>query len=180
MADKSVYAIFKTEEQLINAVERLQEEGFRADDVSVLLPDMASRREFGHVKASKVPEGAAAGLTAGAAIGGTLGWLAGIGAIAIPGVGPFIAAGPVMGLLAGLGTGSSVGALTGALVGLGIPEYEAKRFEGQLREGRFLISVHCDNDEWADRAEDILEACGGDDVGTKTEAAADFPVQGNR
>ena len=124
--------------------------------------------------ASKAPEGAATGAGTGAVAGGVLGWLAGLGAIAIPGVGPFIAAGPIMAALAGAGVGGTVGGLTGALVGAGIPEYEAKRYEGRIKDGGILVSVHCDNSEWTSRAKDILEKTGAQDVSSAGEASADF------
>src|SRR4029077_9908332 len=125
-------------------------------------------------KHSKTPEGATTGAASGAAIGGTLGLLAGIGALAIPGLGPFIAAGPIMGALAGAGSGGVVGGLVGALVGMGIPEYEAKRYEGMIRQGKVLLSVHCDNSEWVSRAKDILEQSGAQDISSAGEKSADY------
>ena len=119
-------------------------------------------------------EGATAGAGTGAAIGGTLGWLAGIGALAIPGLGPFIAAGPIMAALAGVGVGGAVGGITGALIGMGIPEFEAKRYEGRIKEGGILLSVHCDDSEWTKKAKEILEHSGAQDVTSTGEAKADF------
>jgi len=127
-----------------------------------------------HEKNTKAPEGAAAGAGTGAIVGGTLGWLAGIGALAIPGLGPFVAAGPIMGLLGGLGVSGTVGDLTGALIGAGMPEYEAKRYEGRIRQGRVLLSVHCDSSEWKKSAKRILEHTGAEDVASTGEAKADF------
>ena len=149
MTDKktAAFGIYKTTEQAEHAVDRLMDGGFTSDDISVLLPDNKSTKDFAHEKSTKAPEGTTAGVTAGGAIGGTLGLLAGIGALAIPGVGPFIAAGPIMGALAGLGVGGAVGGLIGALVGMGIPEYEAKRYEGRVKDGGVLLSVHCDDSE---------------------------------
>lgn len=167
----SVYAVFKNRAEVERVVCALRDRGFRSDDVSVLLADKASSREFAHEAGTKVPEGAATGGTAGMALGGALGWLAGLGAIAIPGVGPFIAAGPAMGLLAGAGTGGAIGALTGALIGLGIPEYEAKRYEGRLKDGGILVSVHCDDRDWVNRAEEIMKQCDGQDVSSRSEAS---------
>jgi hypothetical protein len=129
---------------------------------------------MGHEKASKAPEGATAGGLSGGVLGGTLGWLAGIGALAIPGLGPLVAAGPIMGMLSGIGVGAAVGGVAGALVGFGIPEYEAKRYEGRIRDGGILLSVHADNSDWVKRAEKILETTGASDIGSASEAKADF------
>jgi hypothetical protein len=148
--------------------------GFTSDDISVLLPDSHSTREFAHEKNTKAPEGATTGVAAGGAVGGTLGLLAGIGAIAIPGVGPFIAAGPIMGALAGLGVGGAVGGLVGSLVGMGIPEFEAKRYEGRIKEGGILLSVHCDTSEEIKAAEDLLKRTGAQDISSSGEASADY------
>src|SRR5205814_2224080 len=122
----------------------------------------------------KAPEGASTGAGAGALLGGGLGWLAGIGALAIPGLGPFIAAGPIMAALAGAGVGGAVGGITGALIGMGIPEYEAKRYEGRVKSGGILLSVHSDDSEWTKRAKDILEQTGAQDISSTGEASADF------
>jgi hypothetical protein len=168
-----VLGIFRARADLERAVETLKSNGFRSADISALLPNSENNKEFAHEAATKAPEGATTGATTGLAIGGTLGWLMGIGALAIPGVGPFIAAGPIMAALAGMGVGSAVGGLTGGLIGMGIPEYEAKRFEGQVRDGGLLLSVHCDNNEWCEKAEDILEECGASDVSSTSEASAD-------
>ena len=150
--------------------------GFASDDISVLLPDNKSSKDFAHEKNTKAPEGTTTGVTAGGAIGGTLGLLAGIGALAIPGLGPFIAAGPIMGALAGLGVGGAVGGLIGALVGMGIPEYEAKRYEGRIKEGGVLLSVHCDTSEEITRAKDLLKQTGAQDISSSGEASADHPT----
>ena len=139
--------------------------------MSVLAPDKQTTKEFASEKNTKAPEGATTGVTAGGAIGGTLGLLAGIGALAIPGVGPFIAAGPIMGALAGLGVGGAVGGLVGALVGMGIPEYEAKRYEGRIKEGGVLVSVHCDDSDWVSKAKDVLEHRGAQDIASAGEKA---------
>jgi hypothetical protein len=173
MAGKNtaVFAIFETRVAAENAVDALTQAGFRGDDISVLLPDQQSSKEFAHEKNTKIPEGVATGAATGGAIGGTLGLLAGIGALAIPGVGPLIAAGPIVGTLAGLGAGGAVGGLVGALVGMGIPEYEAKRYEGRVKDGGNLLSVHCDSSEEVGRAKDILENAGGEDVSSAGEKA---------
>jgi len=141
----------------------------------VLLPDNNSTKDFAHEKNTKAPEGTATGATAGGVIGGTLGLLAGIGTLAIPGFGPFIAAGPIMGTLAGLGAGGAVGGLIGALAGMGIPEYEAKRYEGRIKDGGILLSVHCDTSEEITRAKHVLEQSGAQDISSTGEASADNP-----
>src|SRR6187455_340956 len=166
MANKktSVFAIFPSVSQAERAVDALVRDTFTNDDVSVLLADSEATRSFAHEKQTKAPEGTTAGVAAGGAIGGTLGLLAGIGALAIPGVGPFIAAGPIMGALAGIGVGGAVGGLVGALVGMGIPEYEAKRYEGRVKGGGVLLSVHCDSSEEVGRAKEALERTGAHDI----------------
>ncbi len=156
----AVFGIYQNRAQVEGAVDTLISAGFRAEDISVLLPSNVGTKDFAHEKNTKAPEGATAGAGTGAVVGGTLGVLAGIGALAIPGFGPFIAAGPIMGALAGVGAGGVVGGLIGALIGMGIPEYEAKRYEGMVKEGRALLSVHCDNSDWVKRAKDLLESTG--------------------
>jgi hypothetical protein len=172
----AVFGIYQNATQAERTVDQLLAAHFRNDDISVLLPDNKSTKDFAHEKNTKAPEGTATGVTAGGAIGGTLGLLAGIGALAIPGVGPFIAAGPIMGALAGLGVGGAVGGLIGALVGLGIPEYEAKRYEGRIKEGGVLLSVHCDTSEEITRAKDVLKHTGAQDISSTGEAGADIPA----
>jgi hypothetical protein len=156
------------------AVDTLKAAGFRNTDISVLFPENVGTKDFAHEKGTKAPEGATTGAGTGAVIGGALGWLAGIGALAIPGIGPFIAAGPIMAALAGVGVGGVVGGIAGALVGMGIPEYEAKRYEGRIRDGGILLSVHSDNSEWTKRAKEILENTGAKDIASAGEASADF------
>jgi hypothetical protein len=170
----SVYGIYASRERAENAVDRLLASGFRNEDISVLLQDNMGTKDFAHKKETKAPEGTTAGAVTGGAIGGTLGLLAGIGALAIPGVGPLIAAGPIMGTLAGIGSGGVVGGIVGALVGMGIPEYEAKRYEGRIKEGGILLSVHCDNGDWVGKAKDLLKETGADDVSSSGEASADY------
>src|ERR1051325_10251994 len=143
-----VFGLFDTRVQLEAAIDGLRTEGFRESDLSALLPDIESTSELAHEKHTKAPEGALAGAATGGVVGGTLGLLVGLGALAIPGLGPFIAAGPIMAALAGAGAGGAVGTLTGALVGLGIPEYEAKRYEGIVKKGGILVSVHADDGDW--------------------------------
>jgi hypothetical protein len=175
MAGKNtaVFGIYKTANQAEETVDRLLRAGFKNDDISVLLQDNKSSRDFAHEKNTKAPEGTTTGVAAGGVIGGTLGLLAGVGALAIPGVGPFIAAGPIMGALAGLGVGGAVGGLIGALVGMGIPEYEAKRYEGRIKEGGVLLSAHCDTSERITLAKDILKQTAAEDISSSGEASAD-------
>src|SRR6202045_4131091 len=170
----AVFGIYQNANQAEHAVDRLMAAGFRRVDISVLLTDNKSSKDFAHEKNTKAPEGTTTGATAGGAIGGTLGLLAGIGALAIPGVGPFIAAGPIMGALAGLGVGGAVGGLIGALVGMGIPEYEAKRYEGRVKNGGVLLSVHCDSSDQVKRAKDLLKETGAQDIASTGEASADY------
>ena len=176
MAGKNtaVFGIFPDQLTAEDAVETLKDAGFRNTDVSVLFPDNQGTKDFAHEKGTKAPEGAVTGGASGAVIGGALGWLAGIGALAIPGIGPFIAAGPIMGMLGGIGLGGTVGGLTGALIGAGIPEYEAKRYEGRIRRGGILMSVHCDDSDWVKRAKNILDQTGAEDIASSSEAHADF------
>jgi len=170
----SVYGIYPSRAQLEEGIDRLRENHFREVDISVLLPNNVGNKDLTHDLGSKMPEGASAGGAGGAVLGGTLGWLVGIGALAIPGLGPFIAAGPIMAALAGAGAGAAVGGLTGGLVGMGMPEYEAKRYEGRVKDGGSLVSVHCDDSDWADKAKKIMESTGARDISSSTEWSADF------
>ena len=173
-----VFGLFDTRIELESAIDALRVDGFRESDMSALLPDAGSTKQVAHEKHTKAPEGALVGATAGGAVGGTLGLLLGLGAIAIPGVGPFIAAGPIMAALAGAGVGGAVGTLTGALVGMGIPEYEAKRYESFLNKGGSLLSVHCDDGDWAKRARTILDRCGAKGIDKTSEAAGNTKDSG--
>ena len=176
MAGKNTaaFGIYSTREQVEEAIQALRANGFRTEDISILFSENEGSKDFAHVKSTKAPEGASAGAAGGAVVGGVLGWLVGIGAIAIPGVGPFIAAGPIMAALAGAGAGGAVGGVAGSLVGLGIPEYEAKRYEGRIRKGGYLLSVHCDNSDWVSKGKEILRQSGAEDVSSTGEATADF------
>ncbi len=165
----AAFAIFPTRAAAESAVDNLTAAGFSNQDVSVLMSDKTGSKDFATEKNTKAPEGTTTGVGVGGIIGGTLGLLAGIGALAIPGVGPLIAAGPIMGALAGLGVGGAVGGLVGALVGKGIPEYEGKRYEGRVQDGGILVSIHCDSSEEVSRAKDILKAAGGDDIASSGE-----------
>ena len=176
MANTAVYGLYKNRSGVEEAVDALKLGGFRNTDISVLFPENKGSKDFAHEKNTKAPEGAVAGGSSGAIVGGTLGWLAGIGLLAIPGLGPFIAAGPIMGLLAGVGVGGTFGTIVGALIGMGMPEYEAKRYEGRIKDGGILLSVHCDSAEWVKRAESLLTETGADDVASASEATADFLV----
>ena len=173
--DIVAYGLFKDRESFERALEALRAANFRNSDISAILPDRdRTTKDLAHEINTKTPEGIATGASAGAAVGGVLGWLVGIGAIAVPGIGPFLAAGPIMAALAGVGAGGVTGGVVGGLVGLGIPEYEAKRYEGRIRDGGILISVHCDDSEWTSRAKEILERTGAEDVASSGEAGADF------
>lgn len=181
MADKKVgvFAVYSTRTAVENAADSLVRDGFPAEDISVLLPEsLGGPRNVGTEKATKAPEGTAAGATAGGVIGGTLGLLAGIGLLAIPGLGPFIAAGPIMAGLAGLGVGGAVGGVTGALIGFGIPEFEAKRYEGRLQKGGILLSVHCSTPGEIQRAKEVLKQTGGEDIASTGEAPVSTPKRG--
>ncbi len=172
----AVFGIYKSAALAERAVDRLIENGFSNDDISVLLPDEQSSKNFAHEKNTKAPEGTTTGVASGGLVGGTLGLLAGVGALAIPGVGPFIAAGPIMAALAGIGVGTTVGGLIGALVGMGIPEYEAKRYEGRIKEGGILLSVHCETKEEIDRAKKLLEQTDAHDIASTGETATGNPA----
>jgi hypothetical protein len=167
----AVFGIFPSVSHAEQTVDTLMADGFPSGDISVLLQDSLSTRDFAHKKETKAPEGATAGGVTGGVIGGTLGVLAGIGALAIPGIGPFIAAGPIMAGLAGLGVGGAVGGFVGALVGMGIPEYEAKRYEGRLKSGGVLLSVHCDSSDEIKRAKTILKNAGAEDISSASESS---------
>jgi len=168
---RAVFCIAKSELQAIDIVDGLKASGFSSGDVSVLFPDKGASRDFAHEQKTKAPEGATAGASTGGVLGGALGWLAGIGTLAIPGLGPFIAAGPIMGALSGAAAGAAVGGIAGALIGMGIPEHEAKLYEGKVRGGNILISVHTEDGEERRRAKDVFEGAGAEDVATKQEAS---------
>jgi hypothetical protein len=170
-----VYCLCRSEDQAIRIANRLYNSGFSANDISMLHPDKSGARDIGHTNSTKAPEGAAAGAGAGALLGGAVGWAAGIGALAIPGVGPLIAAGPILATLSGLAAGGTLGGLTGALVGTGIPEYEAQQYEGKLREGNVLISVHADNSNEAGRIREIMTDEKADNISTGSEASVPRP-----
>ena len=169
----AVFGIYKTRGEVENAVDALKSGGFAYTDVSVLFPHNEGTKDFAAEKHTKAPEGAATGAGTGAVVGGALGWLVGIGALAIPGVGPFIAAGPIMAALAGAGVGGTLGGIAGALIGLGIPEYEAKRYEGLIKKGGILLSVHSESAELTKRAKEILTRTGAADIASTGEAKAD-------
>jgi hypothetical protein len=174
---RSALCLVDTESQADAIVGKLKSAGFSENDISVLFPDKRSSREFAHKKETKMPEGATIGASTGGAVGGTIGLLAGIGALAIPGLGPFIAAGPIMAALSGGAIGAGVGGIAGALVGLGIPEYEAKRYEGKVKEGGILISVHSENNDETNRAKGIFKEAGAHDISSTGEAHSDLKAQ---
>jgi hypothetical protein len=170
---KAVFALARDEAQASLIIENLKNAGFSNQDISVLMSDRRGTREFAHEKETKAPEGATTGVVSGGVLGGVLGWLIGIGSLAIPGVGPFIAAGPIMAALGGSAIGAATGGLIGALVGMGIPEYEAKRYEGAVKEGRILISVHSENSDETSRAKEIFERNGAEDIASASEGGVD-------
>jgi hypothetical protein len=173
MSKKSVLGIYSTRPSVETAILGFKDAGFSNSDISVLLPENLGTREIATDKSTKAPEGAATGATSGAVIGGALGWLVGIGALAIPGIGPFLAAGPIVAALAGVGVGGTLGGFTGALVGMGIPEYEAKRYEGRIQKGGILVSVHCETSDEIKTAKNIMENTGAEDVSATSESTAD-------
>ena len=172
----AVFAIYASREAVEEAVGSLQAAGFRSTDISVLLPENEGTKDLAHEKHTKAPEGTAAGSITGGAIGGILGGLVGVGVIAIPGLGPLVAAGPIIAALTGIGSGGVVGGMIGLLVGTGMPEYEAKRYEGRIKQGGLLLSVHCDSAAWVKRARQVLDQTGGEDISQQREAAADYAV----
>ena len=174
---KAVFGIYETRGAVENGVERLKREGFSSAEISVLLPEAGGSENFAHEKATKAPEGATTGAGTGLVIGGALGWLVGIGALAIPGVGPFIAAGPIIALMAGAGTGAALGGIAGGLIGMGIPEYEAKRYETFVKDGGILLSVHTANANLIDRAELALKETGARDISSTSEVMDDRHLQ---
>src|SRR3954471_376457 len=169
--NKAIFCIAKSEEVAREIVEKLKVMGFAPNDISVLFADRSGTKDFAYEQNTKAPEGATTGGVLGAGAGGVLGWLAGIGTLAIPGIGPFLAAGPIMAALAGMAIGGATGGLIGALVGMGIPEFEAKRYEGKLREGNILISVHAEDAKQRARAKDVFEVAGAEDISYTSEAS---------
>lgn len=169
----SVFGIFRDQQALDRTVDILKANNFRNSDISVLMPSKQETKDFAVEKNTKAPEGAATGATAGVVGGGVLGWLVGAGALAIPGVGPFIAAGPIIAAIAGAGVGGTLGGVAGGLIGLGIPEFEAQRYEGYIKEGGMLISIHVDDSDWEAKAKKLLEANGAKDIATTSEKKSD-------
>lgn len=172
MSKTSVFCIANSHSQAEQIVDRLQSSGFPSSEISVLLPDTEGKHDIGHVKATKAPEGATTGAVTGGVTGGVLGLLAGIGALAIPGVGPFIAAGPIMAALGGSAIGATTGGVVGGLIGMGIPEIEAKRYEDKLKSGNYLIAVHAHDGDQTDRAKEIFKAAGAEDITTSSMSKA--------
>ncbi len=169
-----VYGIYSHRSQAEAGIDRLVGAGFRKEDISVLMQDNTGTKDFAHQKDTKAPEGTTAGVIVGGALGGAFGLAVGLGALVIPGLGPLLAAGPIIGALTGVGSGGIVGGMIGALIGMGIPEYEAKRYEGHVKSGGILASVHCDNREWVSKAKDLLKHTGADNISSSSEAKADF------
>ena len=175
MSDKNtaVFGIYPSYATVESGVDGLKAAGFSNQDISVLFPESAGSRDFAHEKGTKAPEGATAGAGTGVVLGGAMGWLVGVGALAIPGLGPFIAAGPIMAALAGAGVAGTVLGIAGALIGMGIPEYEAKRYEGRVKDGGILLSVHSNSSDTTKRAKLILEATGAQDISSTGEARSE-------
>ena len=171
MSKKSVFCIATSRNQADQIVGQLKNANFSNNDISALFADKGTSHDFAHEKNTKAPEGAVTGAVTGGVVVGALGWIAGIGALAIPGVGPFIAAGPIIAALSGVAIGATVGGIAGGLIGLGIPELEAKRYEGKIKEGNILISVHTDNSAEISRAKDIFTKAGAEDICTTGEAS---------
>jgi hypothetical protein len=172
MANKAVFCIAQSEGQAIRIVEEARNAGFSGDDISVLFPDKAGSRDFAHEQSTKAPEGATAGAVTGGVLGAAAGYLVGIGALAIPGLGPFVAAGPIMAALGGAAVGTATGGLTGMLVGYGMPEYEAKRYEGKVQAGNILMSIHTEDGEEVSVAKDIFKRNGAEDISYTGESKA--------
>jgi hypothetical protein len=170
----SAFGIYSDQTTVSDAVEALKAAGFRGTDISTLYPENLGSKDFGHERHTKAPEGAVAGGGTGAVIGAAAGWVLGTGALMVPGLEPMAVAGPIIGMMGGLGAGVTLGGLLGALAGSGVPEYEAKRYEGRVRRGGILLSVHCDNSDWAKTAKQILKKTGARDIATAGEARADF------
>ena len=177
MSNKSVFCIATSRDQADTLVNHLKEAGFSNNDISALFPDKHTSHDFAHEKHTKAPEGALAGASTGGVVGGALGWIAGIGALAIPGAGPFIAAGPIVAALSGVALGAALGGIAGGLVGLGIPEIEAKRYEGKIKSGNILLSVHTEDGEEINRAEVIFKQAGAQDICTAIETSAPNPSE---
>ncbi|MBC7927478.1 MAG: DUF3341 domain-containing protein [Bryobacteraceae bacterium] len=174
MKNISAFGIYSDQGTVTAAIDALKSAGFRTTDISVLYPESLGSKDFGHEKHSKAPEGAVTGGSSGGAVGAAIGWLAGAGSFMVPGLEAFAAAGPAMGMMAGLGVGVALGGTMGAMVGSGVPEYEARRYEGRLRQGGILLSAHCDNDEWARIARRVLKQTRARSISTTGEARADF------
>lgn len=174
MKNIAAFGIYPDQGTVNDAIDNLKSAGFRQTDISVLFPENLGSKDFAHEKHTKAPEGAVAGGGSGAVLGAAFGWLVGAGALLMPGLEAMHAAGPILGMLGGLGVGVTVGGLAGAMVGAGVPEYEAKRYEGRVRKGGILLSVHCDDAKWSKTARSILKRTGASDVSTTGEAKADF------
>jgi uncharacterized membrane protein len=172
MSHKVVFGIAKADLVAEGIVDNLRNMGVSLNDVSVLIPDRAGSQDFAHEHSTKAPEGTATGVSAGGVVGGALGLLAGVGLLAIPGAGPFIAAGPIMAALSGAAVGATLGGITGALIGLGIPEYEAKVYEKKIRDGNILIAVHTHDSDETKRVKDFFKSADVEDIGVASSEDA--------
>ncbi len=166
-----VVGVIESQVQAENIVKELEQSGIPTPDISAIFPDRHGGKDFAHEHNTKAPEGAITGVAGGGVIGGTIGLLAGIGALAIPGLGPFIAAGPLMAALSGAAAGAAVGGVAGALIGMGIPEIEAKKYEGKLRGGNILIAASVANSDQEKIAKEIFRRQGAHDISSTTEAS---------
>ena len=178
--NKAAFGIYRDRDLVDDAVELFKSSGFRETDISVLAPENPGTKDLAHERHTKAPEGAVAGAGSGAVLGGAIGWLAGAGLLSFPGLGLLVAAGPILGLLSGIGVGGTVGGLTGALVGMGIPEYEAKRYEGRVKEGGVLLSVHCASGEDVSRAKNLLKTTGAEDIASAGEKGVERELESHR
>lgn len=176
MGNTSVFGIYPDRITVGEAIGTLERAGYRRADIAVLIPENSGSKDFGHLKSNKGPEGAAAGAALGAATGGLVGWLVATGTLALPGLQPLAAVAPTIAALAAAGSGGALGWLIGLYLGLGVPEYVAKRYAGRIRRAGILLSVHCDNQDWARRARQVLKETGAQGIASVAESGADFAV----
>jgi hypothetical protein len=170
----SVIGIYPDRTTVSDAINVLHKAGYRATDISVLSSDNQGSKDFAHEKRTKALEGAATGAPVGAVVGAALAWLVSSQTVPVMGPGPLIAAGPVIATLAGAAAGGALGWIAGLLAGLRLPEYVARRYAGRIRRGGILLSVHCDSQEWCDRAKQTLRDTGARNISSAAEAAADY------
>lgn len=170
----SVFGIYSTYAGLQSGAEALRAAGFRTTDVAALIPENQGSKDLAHEKHTKAPEGTMLGGIIGAVVGGILAWLIATGVIAIKGLGPLVAAGPVVAVLAGIGALGALGFIIGGLAGAASPEYEARRYRGRIKRGGLLLSVHCDNSQWSRLARRTIKMTGADGISQAPERGADY------